>query len=65
MVPNNHVKFEAFTLANKKVIIKVTWKFDPVIEAILSALETMAKMSDFSRRVKFSELFLKKHPMGY
>ena len=65
MVPNNHVKFEAFTLANKKIITKITWKFDPVIEAILSTLETMAKMSDFGRRVKFSKLFLKKQPMGY
>ena len=65
MVPNNHAKFETFSTAFLKIILKGTYKSATINEAFFSALETMAKMSNFNHRVKLSKLFLKKHPMGY
>ena len=65
MMINNHAKLENFSTAILKIMPKGTYKSMPMNQAFLSTLEIMAKMSEISGRVKFSKLFLKKHPMGY
>ena len=65
MILNNHAKFEKILTAILKIMPKGTYKSMPMNQAFLSTLEIMAKMSEISSRVKFSKLFLKKHPMGY
>ena len=65
MILNNHAKFETFSTAILKVIPKGTQKSRPMNKAFLSSLEIMVEMSEISGKVKFSKLFLKKHPMGY